>query len=148
MRTYCIDRELCSMLCSDVNGKEIKKKKRGLSVHIELIHFALRQKLTKHRKAITCVLVAQSCLTLCDAMDYSPPGSPSTGSFRQEYWSGWPFSSPGDLPHPGIEPGSPALQADSLLSESPVQFSRSVVSDFLRPHESQPGKPLKAKILG
>ena len=36
---------------------------------------------------------------------------------RQEYWSGWPFSSPGDLPHPGIEPGSPTLQADSLLSE-------------------------------
>ena len=32
---------------------------------------------------------------------------------RQEYWSGWPFPSPGDLPDPGIEPGSPALQADS-----------------------------------
>ena len=36
---------------------------------------------------------------------------------RQEYWSGLPFPSPGDLPDPGIEPGSPALQADSLLSE-------------------------------
>ena len=34
--------------------------------------------------------------------------------FRPEYWSGWPFPSPGDLPNPGIEPGSPALQADSL----------------------------------
>ena len=33
---------------------------------------------------------------------------------RQEYWSGLPFPSPGDLPDPGIEPGSPALQADSL----------------------------------
>ena len=38
---------------------------------------------------------------------------------RQEYWSGLPFSSPGDLPNPGIEPRSPALQADSLLSEPP-----------------------------
>ena len=36
---------------------------------------------------------------------------------RQEYWSGLPFPSPGDLPGPGTEPGSPVLQADSLLSE-------------------------------
>ena len=36
---------------------------------------------------------------------------------RQEYWSGLPFSSPGDLPNPGIKPRSPALQVDSLLSE-------------------------------
>ena len=36
---------------------------------------------------------------------------------RQEYWSGLPFPSPGDLPDPGIEPGSPALQADSLPTE-------------------------------
>ena len=36
---------------------------------------------------------------------------------RQEYWSGWPFPSLADLPNPGIEPGSPALQADSLPSE-------------------------------
>ena len=45
---------------------------------------------------------------------------------RQEYWSGLPFSSPGDLPNPGIEPGSPALQADALLSEpsgKPVDVS-------------------------
>ena len=38
---------------------------------------------------------------------------------RQEYRSGLPFPSPGDLPHPGIEPSSPALWADSLLSEPP-----------------------------
>ena len=36
---------------------------------------------------------------------------------RHEYWSGLPFPSPGDLHDPGIKPGSPALQADSLLSE-------------------------------
>ena len=38
---------------------------------------------------------------------------------RQEYWSGLPFPSPGDLPAPGIEPGSPALQTDSSPSEPP-----------------------------
>ena len=38
---------------------------------------------------------------------------------RQEYWSGLPFPSPGDLPNSGIKPGSPALQADALLPEPP-----------------------------
>ena len=42
---------------------------------------------------------------------------PSMGFSRQEYWSGLPFPSPGDLLNPGIEPGSPALQADALPSE-------------------------------
>ena len=43
----------------------------------------------------------------------------SMGSSGQEHWSGLPFPSPGDLPNPGIEPWSPALQADSLPSELP-----------------------------
>ena len=42
---------------------------------------------------------------------------PSMGFSRQEGWSGLPFPSPGDLPNPGIEPGSPALQADALSSK-------------------------------
>ena len=42
---------------------------------------------------------------------------PSMGFSRQEYWSGLPFPSPGDLPDPGIEPRSPALRADALTSE-------------------------------
>ena len=41
------------------------------------------------------------------------------GFSRQEYWSGLPFPSPGDLPNPGAKPESPALQADALLSETP-----------------------------
>ena len=44
---------------------------------------------------------------------------PSMGFSRQEYCSGLPFPSPGDLPDPGIEPRSPALQADALTSEPP-----------------------------
>ena len=44
---------------------------------------------------------------------------PPMGFSRQECWSGLPFPSPGDLPDPGVEPGSPALQADALPSEPP-----------------------------
>ena len=43
----------------------------------------------------------------------------SMGFSRQEYWSGVPFPSPGDLPDPGIEPGCPTFQADALTSEPP-----------------------------
>ena len=46
----------------------------------------------------------------------------SMGFSRQEYWSGLPFPSPGDLPDPGIEPRSSALQSDSLPSEPPGKF--------------------------
>ena len=53
--------------------------------------------------------VAQLCLTLCDPMDGSLPGSAIHGFSRQEYWSGLPFPSPGDIPNPGIEPGSATL---------------------------------------
>ena len=44
---------------------------------------------------------------------------PSMGFSRQEYWSGLPFPSPGDLLNPGTEPGSPALQTEALPSEPP-----------------------------
>ena len=50
-------------------------------------------------------------------MDCSPPGSSVHGFSRQEYWSGLPFPSPGDLPHPGIEPVSPALAGIFFTSE-------------------------------
>ena len=49
--------------------------------------------------------------------------SPSMGFSRQGYWSGLPFSSPGDLPDPGIKPRSPALEADALTSEPPEVFA-------------------------
>ena len=54
------------------------------------------------------------------ATPYQAP--PSTEFSRQEYWSGLPFPSPGDLPDTGIEPGSSALQADALPSEPPGKF--------------------------
>ena len=63
--------------------------------------------------------VAKSCLTLCDPCGLAHQAPPSMGFSGQEYWSGLPFPSPGDLPDPGIESRSPTLQAASLPSEPP-----------------------------
>ena len=64
-------------------------------------------------------LVAKSSLTLVTPWTVACLAPLSMGFSRQEYWSGLPFTSPGDLPEPGIEPRSPALQADALPSELP-----------------------------
>ena len=53
--------------------------------------------------------VAQSCPTLVTLRDVACQALLSMGFSRQEYWSGLPFPSPGDLPNPRIEPGSPTL---------------------------------------
>ena len=72
----------------------------------------------------TCLLSHFSPVQLCNAMDWSPPQAPlSMGFSRQEYWGGLPFPSPEDLPDSGIVPVSPALQADSLLTEPPGKAS-------------------------
>ena len=55
----------------------------------------------------------------------------SMGFSRQEYWSGLPFPSSGDLPDPGIEPGSPALQAHSLPSESREDYEGEWIHVYL-----------------
>ena len=111
-------------------------------------------------------LVAQSCLTFCDPMDCSPPGSCVHGISQARIQGlGCPFSSPGDHPNPGIKPRFPALQADSLTFESTLDYlsylmqcrvlcmlSRSVVSDSCDPidcslpHYSVHGIP-QARIL-
>ena len=64
-------------------------------------------------------LVAKSCPTLVTPWTVAHQAPLSKGFPRQEYWSELPFPSPGDLPNPGIEPRSPALQADSLPTELP-----------------------------
>ena len=78
----------------------------------------------------------------------------SMGFSRQEYWSGLPFPSPAGLPHPGIQPGSSMLRADSLLSEppgtppalpgfqiEPVMFqTRSLISPLRSPAPCPPSK--------
>ena len=83
---------------------------------------------------------------------------------RQEYWSGWPFPSPGDLPDPGMEPRSPSLQGDSLSSEplgkqnrvwmlfkkkKSDNVSHSVVSNSSWPMDcSPPGSSVHGKNYG
>ena len=64
-------------------------------------------------------LVAKSCLILATPWSVALHAPLSVGFSRQEYWRRLPFPSPGDLPDPGIEPRSPALQADSLPTELP-----------------------------
>ena len=64
-------------------------------------------------KSLSCVQLFVTPWTVA----YQAP--PSMGFSWQEYWSGLPFPSPGDLPNPGIEPGSSAFQADTLTSEPP-----------------------------
>ena len=102
-------------LIRDVNDYTLHGRKVSQILSKEVIFINMKVK----------VLVVQLCLTLCDPMDCRLPGS--SGHLqariwrfsRQEYWSGLPFLSPGDLPNPGIKAGSPALQADSLPSEPP-----------------------------
>ena len=76
--------------------------------------------LTYTQSVCVCVCVcvhSQSCLTLCNPTDCTHQAPLTIGSSSQEYWSGLPFPSPGDLPDPGIEPtslASPALAGNSL----------------------------------
>ena len=61
------------------------------------------------------------------------PGGLQSMGFSRQYWSGLPFPSPRDLPNPGTEPGSPALQTDALLSEPPGKsiFTSKEVNNFV-----------------
>ena len=68
-------------------------------------------------EVVVAVKVTQSCLALASPWTVACQAPLSMGFSRQEYWSGLPFPSPGDLPDPGIEPKSPALEANSLLTE-------------------------------
>ena len=64
----------------------------------------------------------ESCLTLCDPRTVACQALLFMGFSRQESWSGLPRPPPGDLPHPGVEPESPALQVDSFLPEPTEKY--------------------------
>ena len=76
---------------------------------------------TGHFKKYVCSCsVAQSCLTLCNPMEYIDRQAPlSMGISRQEYWSGFPFPTPGYLPDPGIEPTFNAWAGGFFTTEQP-----------------------------
>ena len=87
-------------------------QKTYLTIIISHCHFII----------IVCLYVIScfSCVQLFAALwTVAHQVPPFKGSSRQEYWSGLSFPSPGDIPNLGIEPGSPALQADPLWSEPP-----------------------------
>ena len=65
------------------------------------------------------------------------------GFSRQEHKSGFPFPSPGDLPNPGIKPGSPSLQAVALLSERPGKL----VATLPESEKKQKKKPLYSSAV-
>ena len=69
--------------------------------------------------------VTQLCPTFCDPWTVAHQAPPSMEFSRQEYWSRLQCPSPGDLPDPRIEPGSPALRPDDLPSEPPGKPKRS-----------------------
>ena len=77
------------------------------------------------------VSVTQLGPTLCNPMNYSKQAFLSMESSMQEYFTGLPFSSPGNLPHAGMEPMSPALQAHSLPSEPPGKPRKGTISRSL-----------------
>ena len=86
------------------------------------------------------LLAAELCLTLCDPMDYSPPGSSARGILRARILEWIAISSPGDLPDPGIKPGSPALPADSLLYLSHDGMKSSHVPKYAEVKDGLRGK--------
>ena len=98
------------------------------------------------------VLVTQSCPTFYNPVDCSPPGSSVHGIFQARILEWEPFPSPGDFPDPGTEPRSPALQADSLLSEPPgkliKKWNNSIFSnmDRYRDDHTKWSKVRKRKI--
>ena len=88
-----------------------------------------------------CVLVTQSCLTLCGPMDPSLPGSSVHGLLQARILEYGAISFSRDLLKPGIEPGSPALQVDSLLSGP----SRKPTCCVARPKQKQK-KPRSSEV--
>ena len=111
-----------------VGGRDVSQKQSpvfSFKEHTYLLTMLathLVQHQVKETKSLSCVRVFAAPRTVAHQAPLSKEFS------RQQYWGGLPFPSPGDFPNPGIEPGSPALQADSLPSEPPRQCPQSCKS--------------------
>ena len=114
--------QLCPILCDPVDCSP-----PGSSIHGILQARILEWVAIFFSSKLTCVLsrLKVKVKSLSRVQLFATPGTIAGQALlckefsRQECWSGLPFPSPGDLPHPGIEPRSPALQTDSLPSEPP-----------------------------
>ena len=101
------------VMTNALNNDCFLKTTFGLQLVLNWNSINIKLKVKVKVKSLSCVwLSATPWIVAHQAL-------PSMGFSRQEYWSGLPFPSPGDLPDPGIEPRSPSLQADALPSESP-----------------------------
>ena len=94
-------------------GKESLKILMTINLSWNVLVSFINSKKEKKVKSLSRVQLFMTPWTVA----YQAP--PSMEFSRQEYWSGLPFPSPGDLPNPGIEPRSPAFQADALTFEPP-----------------------------
>ena len=95
-----------------------------------------------------CFVLSHPVLSVsCDPIDCSLPGSSVHAFSRQEYWSGLPFPSPGDLPDPGIKPRSPALWADALPSEPLGKPKCTIKCDVLKPSRKPPLPRSREKLV-
>ena len=92
----------------------------------------LHCEVSKALKTCCYLLVAKSCPTFCDPWTAACQAPLSIGFPRQQYQSMLPLPPPGDLPHPGIKPGSPALQADFFAAEplGKLHFKKAPLGHF------------------
>ena len=97
-RHLCADRKTCFQLIGGIYQRE----------HLLVRFYSVLLKVKVKVKSLSRVRLFATPWTVAHQ------ATPSIGFSRQEYWSGLPFPSPGDLPDPGIEPRSPALEADAL----------------------------------
>ena len=121
-RTYCKHRELGSVLRGSLDG-------RGFGKEWMDAYWCKAESLCCPPGTTITLLISYKVKSLSRVRLFATPWTiahqapPSMKLSRQEYWSGLPFPSPGDLPNPGIEPRSPPLQVDALPSEpyTPIQ---------------------------
>ena len=115
----CSVAQSCLILCDPMDC-------RGTSFHV---HYQLLELVQTHVHQVGDAIQPSHTLSTPSPPDFNlshhhpwtvaHQASLSMGFSRQEYWSGLPFPSPGNLPNPGIKPRSPTLQADALTSEPP-----------------------------
>ena len=115
----CTQQEVCLSLWESWTQESVYQA-HGAPPRPQVPNPHLPQVCTDYGCAVLC-WVAQSCQTLCNPMDCSPPGSSVHGILQAGVLEWLPCPPAGDLPNPGIEPGSATRQADSLLPEPPAK---------------------------
>ena len=117
--------------CSIMGIWFLQGRKREQKLQLFQITQSMHLKQQKNQK-VKVRVKSLSRVRLCHPWTVAHQTPPSMGFSRQEYWSGLPFPSPGDLPDPGIEPRSPTLQADASTSAPPGTYKLKKENGYLR----------------